>query len=94
MSAPSEEPLIAVFVDFENLAIGVRDMKQGKFRIDLILKRLLEKGLIKQDAIDAMAAEIANEVDEAIRQADADPHPPLEDRFNDVLAEKYPYQPK
>jgi uncharacterized protein (TIGR00288 family) len=40
----SEEPLIAVFVDFENLAIGVRDMKAGKFQIQLILKRLLEKG--------------------------------------------------
>jgi len=44
----SEEPLIAVFVDFENLAIGVRDMKGGGqgFRIDLVLKRLLEKGRI------------------------------------------------
>ena len=42
----SEEPLIAVFVDFENLAIGVRDMKAGKFRIQLVLKRLLEKGRI------------------------------------------------
>ena len=40
----SEEPLIAVFVDFENLAIGVRDMKAGKFQIQLVLKRLLEKG--------------------------------------------------
>jgi uncharacterized protein (TIGR00288 family) len=40
----SEEPLIAVFVDFENLAIGVRDMKAGKFQIDVVLKRLLEKG--------------------------------------------------
>ncbi len=40
----SEEPLIAVFVDFENLAIGVRDMKVGKFQIQLVLKRLLEKG--------------------------------------------------
>jgi uncharacterized protein (TIGR00288 family) len=40
------EPLIAVFVDFENLAIGVRDMKAGKFQIDLVLKRLLEKGRI------------------------------------------------
>ena len=34
------------------------------------------------------------EVEQAIQQADADPHPPLEDRFDDVLAEKYPYQPK
>jgi uncharacterized protein (TIGR00288 family) len=40
----SEEPLIAVFVDFENLALGVRDMKAGSFQINLILKRLLEKG--------------------------------------------------
>jgi uncharacterized LabA/DUF88 family protein len=42
----SEEPLIAVFVDFENLALGVRDMKGGKFRVDIVLKRLLEKGRI------------------------------------------------
>jgi len=40
----SEEPLIAVFVDFENLAIGVRQMKAGPFQIQLVLKRLLEKG--------------------------------------------------
>jgi uncharacterized protein (TIGR00288 family) len=42
----SDEPLIAVFVDFENLAIGVRGMKSGQFQIQLILKRLLEKGRI------------------------------------------------
>jgi uncharacterized protein (TIGR00288 family) len=42
----SEEPLIAVFVDFENLAIGVRDMKAGRFQVQLVLKRLLEKGRI------------------------------------------------
>jgi len=42
----SEEPRIAVFVDFENLAIGVRDMKAGEFQIQMVLKRLLEKGRI------------------------------------------------
>ncbi|MBW2417605.1 MAG: NYN domain-containing protein [Deltaproteobacteria bacterium] len=42
----SEESLIAVFVDFENLALGVRDMKSGNFQVNLILKRLLEKGRI------------------------------------------------
>ena len=42
----SDEPLIAVFVDFENLAIGVRDMKSEAFQIQLVLKRLLEKGRI------------------------------------------------
>ena len=40
----SDEPLIAVFVDFENLAIGAREMDIGGFQIQLILKRLLEKG--------------------------------------------------
>jgi uncharacterized protein (TIGR00288 family) len=48
-SAPAsrtDEPLIAVFIDFENLAIGVRGMKSGDFRIQLVLKRLLEKGRI------------------------------------------------
>lgn len=40
----SEEPLIAVFIDFENLAIGVRAMKVGNFQVELVLKRLLEKG--------------------------------------------------
>ena len=42
----SDEPLIAVFVDYENLAIGARDSKWKHLNIDLILKRLLEKGRI------------------------------------------------
>ena len=42
----SQESLIAVFIDFENLAIGVRDNEHGDFRAELVLKRLLEKGRI------------------------------------------------
>ena len=42
----TDEPLIAVFVDFENLALGVRDLKGERFEIELVLKRLLEKGRI------------------------------------------------
>jgi len=44
----SAEPLIAVFVDFENLALGVPGggKKDTGFKIDLVLKRLLEKGRI------------------------------------------------
>lgn len=42
----AHEPLIAVFIDYENLALGVRDMNWRKFQIELILKRLLEKGRI------------------------------------------------
>jgi uncharacterized protein (TIGR00288 family) len=46
MRPMSDEPLIAVFIDFENLAIGVRKMRAGKFEISWVLKRLLEKGRI------------------------------------------------
>ena len=42
----SEETLIAVFVDFENLALGAHDNEGQEFDINLILKRLLEKGRI------------------------------------------------
>ena len=42
----ADEPLIAVFIDYENLAIGVRDMNKGPFQIELVLRRLLEKGRI------------------------------------------------
>ncbi len=40
------EPLIAVFIDFENLAIGAQVTETGRFQIELVLKRLLEKGRI------------------------------------------------
>lgn len=42
----SDEPLIAVFVDFENLALGVRQLKEERFQIELVLMRLLEKGRV------------------------------------------------
>ncbi|HEX5065675.1 MAG TPA: NYN domain-containing protein [Myxococcota bacterium] len=42
----ADEPLIAVFVDYENLAIGVRQMRKGKFQMELVVRRLLEKGRI------------------------------------------------
>jgi len=42
----ADELLIAVFVDYENLAIGVRDKSKGELKMELVLKRLLEKGRI------------------------------------------------
>jgi len=42
-----KESSIAVFIDFENLALGVRDLEHAKsFQVQLILKRLLEKGRV------------------------------------------------
>jgi uncharacterized protein (TIGR00288 family) len=43
---PSAEQRIALFIDFENIALGVRDAQYKKFDINLVLQRLIEKGRI------------------------------------------------
>jgi len=42
----SEEARIALFIDFENIALGLRGKKAKTFDVQLILERLLEKGRI------------------------------------------------
>jgi hypothetical protein len=42
----SVEGNLALFCDFENIAIGVRDSKYPKFDIQPVLERLLLKGSI------------------------------------------------
>ncbi len=44
--AADTERKIALFCDFENIALGVRDSDIGKFDITIVLERLLEKGKI------------------------------------------------
>jgi uncharacterized LabA/DUF88 family protein len=44
-NAPDEQR-IALFIDFENIAIGVRDAHYRRFDINLVLERLVEKGKI------------------------------------------------
>ena len=45
--APEEKDLsLALFCDFENVALGVRDAKYAKFDIQLVLERVLLKGSI------------------------------------------------
>jgi len=43
---PSVEQRLGLFIDFENIALGVRDAKYKKFDIHLVLQRLIEKGRI------------------------------------------------
>lgn len=40
----SDEQRLALFIDFENIAIGVRDAHYRKFDVNLVLERLLDKG--------------------------------------------------
>jgi uncharacterized protein (TIGR00288 family) len=39
-------PNIAVFCDFENVALGARDAHYGEFEVERVLERLLDKGQI------------------------------------------------
>jgi uncharacterized LabA/DUF88 family protein len=41
-----DEQRLALFIDFENIAIGVRDAHYRKFDVNLVLERLLEKGKV------------------------------------------------
>jgi len=46
MNPTDTERKIAFFLDFDNIALGVRDARYERFEISLILERLLEKGKI------------------------------------------------
>jgi uncharacterized LabA/DUF88 family protein len=46
MNTLSETKSMAVFCDFENVALGVQDAKYAKFDIQLVLEKLLIKGTI------------------------------------------------
>jgi uncharacterized protein (TIGR00288 family) len=46
MSSGSEDQNLAIFCDFENVALGVRDARIKKFNINLVLERLLVKGSV------------------------------------------------
>ena len=43
-STSQDEQSLALFIDFENIAIGVRDAHYRKFDVNLVLERLLDKG--------------------------------------------------
>jgi len=43
-SSQQDEQRLALFIDFENIAIGVRDAHYRKFDVNLVLERLLDKG--------------------------------------------------
>ncbi len=42
----AEESKLALFIDLENIALGVRDAKYATFEINKVLERLVEKGKI------------------------------------------------
>jgi pyruvate dehydrogenase E1 component alpha subunit len=72
------------------------ESERAKLRdpITLYTDRLKKAGLVSDAQLQEMEQAVAAEINEAATQADADPFPALEDRFNDILSEKYPFEPK
>ena len=70
------------------------EAEKAKLRdpITLYELRLREKGLLTDEQDEAMQEEVSEIVADAVRQADEDPHPALEERFDDILAEQYPLE--
>jgi pyruvate dehydrogenase E1 component alpha subunit len=70
------------------------EAQQARLRDPIILytDRLKNEGLVSDEQLKEMEQSVAEEVEQAAQQADADPMPALEDRFSDVLSEKYPYE--
>jgi pyruvate dehydrogenase E1 component alpha subunit len=70
------------------------EMEKAKSRDPIALYEvyLREKGLLTDEQAESMEEEVAQVVAEAVQQADADPQPALEERFDDILAEKYPLE--
>jgi pyruvate dehydrogenase E1 component alpha subunit len=72
------------------------EAEKAKTRDPILLYagRLRGKGLLSDLQLEQMHDEVAAIIKEAIMAAEADPNPALEDRFDDVLAEKYPLDQK
>lgn len=72
------------------------EMEKAKQRdpIGLYQVKLRERGILSQEQIERLEEEVAEEINQATEQANNDPMPALESRFEDVLAETYPYQPE
>jgi len=72
------------------------EAERAKLRdpITLYQSRLREGGLLSDEQAEALEESVNDQIAKAFEQADADPHPPLESRFEDALAETYPYEPK
>jgi len=70
------------------------EAERAKLRdpISIYELRLREKGLLNDEQAESMEEEVGQVVVDALKQADEDPHPALEERFDDILAEQYPLE--
>ena len=72
------------------------EAERAKLRDPNVLyeKRLRDKGLLNDQQFSELQESVAEQVNQAFEQAEADPNPPLEARFEDALSETYPFEAK
>jgi pyruvate dehydrogenase E1 component alpha subunit len=70
------------------------ELEQARQRDPIVIyeKRLRDRGLIDDRAIEKMDLEIRSIVDESVKFADESPHPDLSELYTDVYAEHYPLE--
>lgn len=70
------------------------EAEQAKQRDPIVIyeRRLREKGLVSEEQIEAITDECKSLVDDAVKFADASPHPDLSELYTDILSEAYPLQ--
>jgi pyruvate dehydrogenase E1 component alpha subunit len=70
------------------------EFEQAKLRdpIHIYESRLREKNILTSEQMDEIHSDVLAIIDEAAKQADADPQPQLDDRFNDILCHNYPLE--
>lgn len=76
------------------LAVDYRDAKErehwtGRDPIKLFRKTLIERGLADDAALDALEADVAKEVDDAVKFSDASPYPEPRVAFEDLFTDAY-----
>jgi pyruvate dehydrogenase E1 component alpha subunit len=70
------------------------ELEKAKQRDPILLyqHRLRAKGLLDDDALDQIEADISTIVTDAVQFAESSPHPDLGELYNDVYSEQYPLQ--
>ena len=68
------------------------DSAKERDPIALYEVKLREAGFLCDEQAEEMESTIRREVKDAVDQAEADPHPDVDSRFEDALAEKYPLE--
>jgi pyruvate dehydrogenase E1 component alpha subunit len=70
------------------------ELERARLRDPLVIyeRRLMQKGLLDHAQVEAMELELRKVMDEAVKFAEASPHPEASELYTDIYSETYPFQ--